>query len=136
MSLKDLIGEYGLVIKVDVSDLEKSTQWYTEKLHFQLDERYNADTWRQLNIPDVTNTAIGLHLNPEGAGMEGKKATFVVNDINAARNELVKNNVEVDEIITLGEWVKLAFFRDPDGNILGLRQNHASHPNAGEIGAK
>lgn len=134
MSLKDIIGEYGLVIKIDVSDLEKSVNWYSEKLHLELDERYNAETWRQLNIPDVTNTAFGLYLNPEGIGKGGKKATFVVNDIVAARNELIRNNVNVEEIINLGEWVKLAFFTDPDGNILGLRQNRSDLPQAGETG--
>ncbi|MCP5214023.1 MAG: hypothetical protein H6995_03330 [Pseudomonadales bacterium] len=48
----------------------------------------------------------------------------------------MKHNVEVDEIINLGEWVRLAFFKDPDGNILGLRQNHANLPKAGKINAK
>lgn len=136
MSLKDLIGEYGLVIKVDVSDLERSVKWYCEKLHFELDERFNADTWRQLTIPEVPNTAIGLHLNPDSTATGEKKATFVVNDITAARNELIKNNVEVEEIVKLGEWVQLTFFKDPDGNILGLRQNHAALPQPGEMGKK
>lgn len=136
MSLTDLIGEYGLVIKMDVSDLDRSVAWYREKLHLELDERYNADTWRQLNIPEVPNTAIGLHLNPDSTGPREKKATFVVNDIAAARNELLKNSVEVEEIIQLGEWVQLVFFKDPDGNILGLRQNHSGLPRAEEIGSK
>lgn len=123
MSLKPIIGEYGLLIKVNVSDLEQSVHWYTEKLNFQLEHRYNAQGWRQMCIPDIDNFAIGLHLNPEGAGTEGKKATFVVKDIDLARKELINKGVAVDDISSLGDWVKLAFFKDPDGNVFGLRQN-------------
>ncbi len=135
MSLRDLIGDFGLVIKIDVSDLDKSAKWYADKLQLELDERYNADTWRQFNIPDAPNSAIGLHLNPDGSGLGGKKATFVVNDITAARDELIRNKVDVGEVIVLGDWIRLAFFKDPDGNILGLRQNHADLPKAGKVDA-
>lgn len=123
MSLAGLLCEYGLVVKVDVTDLDRSLEWYKEKLGFQLDGRHSAGTWRQLTLSGLPNTALGLYLNPDGAGLGGKKATFVVTDIAVARDGLLRAGVEVDEVVQLGDWVKLAFFRDPDGNVFGIRQN-------------
>ena len=123
VSLAGLLSEYGFVVKVDVTDLDKSVEWYQDKLGFQIDERHSAGSWRQLTLSALPNTALGLYLNPDGAGLGGKKATFVVTDIEAARDGLIRAGVEVDEIVELGDWVKLAFLRDPDGNVFGIRQN-------------
>ncbi len=123
VSIAGLFSEYGFVVKVDVTDIDRSLKWYRDKLGFQLDEQHSAGPWRQLTIPELPNTALGLYLNPDGAGLGGKKATFVVTDIELARDRLVRAGVEVDEIVELDEWVKLAFLRDPDGNIFGIRQN-------------
>ncbi|AOJ05052.1 hypothetical protein WS70_25335 [Burkholderia mayonis] len=60
--------------------------------------------------------------------------TFVVNDIDGARQQLIENKVPVDNISDVGDGVKLCFFKDPDGNLLGLRQNPASQPRAEKIG--
>lgn len=123
VSLTGMLDEYGFVVKVDVTDLDRSLQWYKDKLGFSVDERHTAGSWRQLTLPELPNTALGLYLNPDGAGLGGKKATFVVTDIEAVRQSLVRDGVEVDEIVNLGDWVKLAFLRDPDGNVFGIRQN-------------
>ena len=123
MSLSGLLSEYGFVVKVDVTDIDRSIAWYEDKLGFKVDERYSAGTWRQLTLDGLPNTALGLMLNPQGAGLGGKKVTFVVEDIEVLRNDLLGAGVEVDEIETLGEWVKIVFFRDPDGNVFGIRQN-------------
>jgi len=123
MGLSGLLSEYGFVVKVDITDIERSTAWYSDTLGFKPDERFSAGPWRQMTLDGVPNTAIGLLVNPDGAGLGGKKVTFVVQDIDEARNRLLRAGVEVDEIETLGDWVKLAFFRDPDGNVFGIRQN-------------
>lgn len=123
MSLSGQLSEYGFVVKIDVTDLDRSIAWYRDKLGFQLDERYNAGPWRQMTLDDIPNTALGLLVNPDGAGLGGKKVTFVVEDIEEVRNRLLRAGVEVDEIESLGDWVKLAFLRDPDGNVFGIRQN-------------
>ena len=123
MSLSGLLSEYGFVVKIDVTDLDRSIAWYRDKLGFELDERYSAGSWRQMTLADLPNTALGIYVNPDGAGLGGKKVTFVVEDIEAVRNGLVRAGVEVDDIQRLGDWVRLAFFRDPDGNVFGIRQN-------------
>ena len=121
------LSEYGFVVKVDVTDLDRSLAWYREKLGFEVDERYSAGSWRQLTLPELPNTALGLYHNPDGAGLGGKKATFVVKDIDALRDSLIREGVEVDEVVELGEWVKLAFLKDPDGNVFGIRQNMSTN---------
>jgi predicted enzyme related to lactoylglutathione lyase len=123
MALDDMIGDFGTVIKIDVSNLEHSVEWYSDKLQLTEDKKFREDIWRQLSMPGPSKMAFGLLLNPEGVVEGTKKATFVVTDLERARQNLIDKGVEVDEIKTLGEWVRLAFFCDPDGNVFGLRQN-------------
>lgn len=117
------LSEYGFIVKVDVTDLDRSLAWYQQQLGFEVDERYSAGSWRQLTLPELPNTALGLYHNPDGAGLGGKRATFVVKDIDTLRDSLIRGGVEVGEVVQLGDWVKLAFLKDPDGNVFGIRQN-------------
>lgn len=129
MSLKDIVGDYGFVAKVDVSNLDASTDWYQRNLGLRLDERYSTPTWRQFGLFGSSRTAIGLNLNPAGVGSRGAVSTFVVVDIAAARKGLIAQGVAVGPIIDVGHGVLLCFFKDPDGNSLGLRQNSKGQPN-------
>jgi hypothetical protein len=45
-----------------------------------------------------------------------------VEDIDKEVEELRSRGVSVDGVITLASGVKRAFFSDPDGNVLGIRQ--------------
>lgn len=134
MPLKKIIGEYGLVIKLDVSNLENSVDWYQSKLGFILDPRYSTSDWAQLNLPDFRQTAIGLHFDPARTGTKGESTTIVVDDLETARSGLIERGVDVGPIEEISNGVKLAFFADPDGNSFALRQNHPSQPRAVEIG--
>ena len=134
MSLKDILGEYGFSAKVDVSDLDASANWYTSKLGLIPDPRYNTPTWRQFNLPGIPLIAIGLNRNAAGVGSGGAGSTFVVNDVAAARESLIEQGVPVGPITDVGGGVLLCFFKDPDGNSLGLRQNSPDQPKAGQIG--
>jgi predicted enzyme related to lactoylglutathione lyase len=49
-------------------------------------------------------------------------AAFEVEDIEAEVDELRARAVEVEGVITLPSGIKRAFFKDPDGNIIGMRQ--------------
>lgn len=132
MALKDVIGEHAFVSKVDVSDLDASAAFYGKKLGLVPDEKYNTPTWRQFRV--LPRVAIGLNVNPGGVGTGGAVATLVVDDIVQARNGLHKQNVTVGPIFDAGHGVQLAFFEDPDGNSLGLRQNSPQHPMAAAVG--
>ena len=49
-------------------------------------------------------------------------AAFELEDIEGEVTELRGRGVEVDDIITMANGVKRAFFKDPDGNVIGMRQ--------------
>ena len=132
--MTDVIGEYGLVAKVSVRDLAVSIQWYQEKLGLQHDARFDTTNWAQMNIPAIPHVAIGLWVDPNRVGTGGAVATFFVNDIAVARKALMDRGVNVGPIMDVGLGVKMAFFSDPDGNSLGLRQNPATQPSAGAVG--
>jgi catechol 2,3-dioxygenase-like lactoylglutathione lyase family enzyme len=49
-------------------------------------------------------------------------AAFEVDDIDAEVEDLRQRGVDVEGVVTLPSGVKRAFFKDPDGNIIGMRQ--------------
>ncbi|HEV7743555.1 MAG TPA: VOC family protein [Pyrinomonadaceae bacterium] len=134
MSLKDIIGEYAFVIKLEVSNLQASAGFYENGLGLIHDPKFDTPTWMQFNLPGIDQVAIGLSLS-SSVSSGGSVPTFVVDDIEAARQSLIDNHVEVGPIEDVGLGVLMAFFQDPDGNALALRQNPPSQPRAAEIGA-
>ena len=116
------LQEYSVVAKVNVSNLAASVVWYESKLDMVTDPAYQRPTWEQLNFPGKSGFAVGLNLDADHVGTGGASTTFVVTNIEAARNELISRGVEVSPVQN-AEGVLLAFFSDPDGNSLGLRQN-------------
>jgi predicted enzyme related to lactoylglutathione lyase len=49
-------------------------------------------------------------------------AAFEVADIEAEVADLRSRGVEVEGVITPASGIRRAFFKDPDGNIIGMRQ--------------
>lgn len=121
MSFQDIFGNAKFVAKLDVSNLDASVSFYAEKLGFQLDEKYRTSNWAQLNIPE-SDVAIGLDAS-HGTHLGGCVPTFLVDNIETARQNLIDKGVEVGPIEEPGDGVRLAKFKDPDGNELMLRQN-------------
>ncbi|MCV6638104.1 VOC family protein [Candidatus Albibeggiatoa sp. nov. NOAA] len=114
------------IIKIDVSDMEKSVSWYTSVFDLEVDPKYTKiPTWRQLHSPNETQATIGLHCDPSHVGTGGATITIVVPDIEQARQELIDRGVDVSPVTAVGEDISLAFFNDPDGNHLSLRQQSA-----------
>ncbi len=54
---------------------------------------------------------------------------LVVNDIDQARDELIRRGVTVDEVMDVGGGVKYARFADPDGNYSMVLQEMAWRTN-------
>lgn len=127
MTFDAIFGSAGFVSKLDVSDLDASIEWYSGKLGLTLDPNYRTAQWAQMNIPGIPGMAIGLW---EGGsvGTGGSVPTFVVDDIAAVRESLIASGVDVGPVEDVGDGALLAFFQDPDGNQLGIRQNGPSGP--------
>ncbi len=131
--LKD-VGAYAFVAKVNVSNIEASVAWYTSKLDLEVDRRFmEIPTWRQLNMPGLERVAIGLNQSAN-VGTGGANSTFVVSDINKAVEILLARGVKVSKPAPVGNGVLLSFFKDLDGNDLGLRQNGPSEPQPSQVG--
>jgi catechol 2,3-dioxygenase-like lactoylglutathione lyase family enzyme len=112
------------LVQVPVSDVDRAKAFYTDKIGFDADHDHRVtDELRfvQLTPPgSACSIAIGTGLAdmPPGS-VQGVQ--LVVEDIQAARAELVDRGVEVSEVQDLpgGPFV---FFSDPDGNGWSVQQ--------------
>ena len=116
-------GIHAMVIRVTVSDVKKSANWYVRHLGLiATDEIY--DSWARLAVPGMPGLSVGLKRvsPPEGSG--GVVTTFVVKDIRASIAQLRSYGVTVeDPPRQLDGGIQLSFLEDPDGNVLAIRQN-------------
>lgn len=122
MSLKDIIGDYAFVAKLDVTNLQASAGFYGTALGLERDTSFDTPTWTQFKLPGIDQVAIGLYAGGN-VSRGGAVPTFVVKDIKVACQGLIDNSVEVGPIYDVGHGVLMAFFLDPDNNTLALRQN-------------
>jgi catechol 2,3-dioxygenase-like lactoylglutathione lyase family enzyme len=106
------------LILVPVSDVDRAKAFYTEKAGFNADHDHRvSDEIRfvQLTPPgSACSIALGEGLTEMAPGsLQGLQ--LVVEDIQAARAELVGRGVEVSDVQEFN-WGSFVFFNDPDGN--------------------
>jgi predicted enzyme related to lactoylglutathione lyase len=111
----------GLTVAFQVTDLQKSIDWYQNNLGFKLAYRLEEMGWCELTT-SVERVNIGLS-QVETVKAGGPTPTFGVKDIEHARSQLESSGVRFDgDTIEIPQMVKLATFFDPDGNSLMLYQ--------------
>ena len=112
------------LIQVPVSDVDRAKAFYTENAGFALD-----------NDVIVKEGLRFIQLTPPGSGCSisiGEGITemepgslaglqLVVDDIEAAREDLIGRGVEATEIQDF-PWGRFVFFSDPDGNGWAVQQ--------------
>jgi predicted enzyme related to lactoylglutathione lyase len=118
------------LIPVPVSDVERAKAFYTEKAGFNLDNDVTVKEglrFVQLTPPgSACSMAIGEGLTEmEPGSLQGLQV--VVDDVDAAREELAGRGVEVSEVQEF-PWGRFVFFSDPDGNGWAVQEL----PNYGE----
>jgi len=106
------------LVIVPVSDVDRAKAFYTEQAGFNADhDHVVSDDLRfvQLTPPgSACSISIGKGVSEaEPGSIAGLQ--LVVQDIEAARDELVGRGVEVSEIQDF-PWGSFVFFTDPDGN--------------------
>ena len=99
-----------------VSDMDRARRFYEEGLGLAVE----ADVVGTVRYSCGGGTALAIFERPMEP-VDRTVAAFEVEDIEAEVNELRGRGVEVAEI-TLQSGVKRAFFKDPDGNVIGMRQ--------------
>jgi catechol 2,3-dioxygenase-like lactoylglutathione lyase family enzyme len=106
------------LVIVPVSDVDRAKAFYTEQAGFNADhDHVVSDDLRfvQLTPPgSACSISIGKGVSEaEPGSIAGLQ--LVVQDIEAARDELAGRGVEVSEIQDF-PWGSFVFFTDPDGN--------------------
>lgn len=112
------------LVNVPVSDVDRAKAFYVEKAGFTLDqdaEVAGGVRFIQLTPPgSAASISIGSGLSSMTPGsIEGLQ--LVVDDIEAARQELAGRGVEVSDV-QVYDWGSFVFFTDPDGNGWAVQQ--------------
>jgi predicted enzyme related to lactoylglutathione lyase len=112
------------LVQVPVSNVDRAKAFYTEKIGFNADQDHQVTEdlrFVQLTPPgSACSIAIGTGLGTMAPGsVQGLQ--LVVEDIHAARAELVDRGVEVGEVQEF-PWGSFVVFSDPDGNGWAVQQ--------------
>ena len=115
------------LIPLPVSDVDRAISFYADTLGFHQD----------LDVQPVEGVRV-VQFTPEGSGCSigfgsgldvyaGEPGSLrglhlIVEDLDAARAELVGRGVEVSEVQDFGGGVRGAHFADPDGNSFELQE--------------
>ena len=117
------------VITIPVSDIERAKRFY-EGLGWRLDADFSGDGWRAVQLTPP-GSPCSIHLGAEGVPGSAKGLFLVVEDIDAARADLLSKGANVSEPFHFagirgprlpgsdperGSYRSYAEFTDPDGN--------------------
>ena len=107
------------------TDVDRSKKFYVDRVGFHLDhdvEPGNGMRVVQLTPPgSACSVVVGVGIRDPDAGPV-LNLHLVVDDVEAAREALVGNGVDVSEVQDMGGGIRYAFFSDPDGNSWALQE--------------
>ena len=119
------------VVTIPVSDLDRSRDFYAEKVGFTVDIDHTANGFRFLQLTPP-GSGCSIHLRKADAERPAgsiRDLFLVVTDVRAAHDHLADHGVDVGEVQVFdsgkyrparpGESLNLvgcSFFNDPDGN--------------------
>ena len=111
------------LIMVPVSDVDRAKAFY-EQVGFHVDnDAVVSDELRFVQITppgSACSIAIGKGLNEAPAG-SAPGLQVVVDDVRAAREDLISRGIDVSEVQEL-PWGTFVFFSDPDENPWSVQQ--------------
>jgi catechol 2,3-dioxygenase-like lactoylglutathione lyase family enzyme len=112
------------LVAIPVSDVDRAKAFYSEQVGFNADHDHAVSDgirFVQLTPPgSACSIAFGegiVHTRP--GSLEGLQ--LVVEDVEAAREHLIANGVEVSDVSDF-PWGRFVFFNDPDGNGWSVQQ--------------
>ena len=111
------------VTMLPVSDVDRAKAFY-ERLGWRLDADFQIDNRTRIVQFTPPQSPASIQFGTGITSMAGPLdyLYLVVDDIEAARAELVSRGVEVSEVHDFGGGVKGAEFADPDGNSFELQE--------------
>ena len=125
------------LIPIPVSDVDRAKRFYGDECGFVVDlDHQISDSLRIVQLTPVgsgCSIMLGTGTDRPPGSIQGIQ--LVVDDIDAARAELVGRNVEISPVRHFedgewkdghgGRWNSFAFFDDPDGNGWVLQERPA-----------
>jgi catechol 2,3-dioxygenase-like lactoylglutathione lyase family enzyme len=112
------------LVTLPVADVDRAIAFYVDQVGFNLD--YDHKVSPDLRFVQLTprgsacSIAIGVGLTTaEPGSVVGMQV--VVDDVDAARADLVEHGVEASEVEDY-PWGRFTFFADPDGNRWAVQQ--------------
>jgi predicted enzyme related to lactoylglutathione lyase len=112
------------LVAIPVSDVDRAKAFYADKIGFTIDHDHavsDALRFVQLTPPgSACSIAFGTGLvDAEPGSVKGMQ--LVVDDVEAARAELVERGAGVSDVQDF-PWGRFVFFSDPDGNEWAIQQ--------------
>lgn len=111
------------VVAIPVSDVDAAKAFYSERVGFGVDHDVSPGNGMRVVQMTPTGSACSVVIGtgmPLGEPGSTKGLQLVVEDIDAARAELVARGLDISEVHQLGPvgttGSRFAFFSDPDGN--------------------
>ena len=112
-----MLSEARVAPTLAVSDLGRAREFYEQKLGLTVE----AEVAETIRYRCGAGTGLAVFERPMEA-TDRTVAAFEVENIAQEVAELRDRGVEVEGVITLPSGIKRAFFKDPDGNIIGMRE--------------
>ena len=112
-----MLSNARVVPTLAVSDMERARRFYEEGLGLAVE----ADVVGTVRYSCGGGTALAIFERPMEP-VDHTVAAFELDDVEGEVKELRDRGVDVDGIITMPNGVKRAFFNDPDGNVIGMRE--------------
>ncbi len=112
------------LVAIPVSDVDRARDFYVDKAGFHLDHDQTVNDelrFVQLTPPgSACSICLGIGIT-EAAPGSVRGMQMVVDDIDAARAELLGRGLDVGEVQVLA-WGSFLYFKDPDGNAWSIQQ--------------
>ena len=109
-----------------VENMNRQVSFYSDKLGFKVvnpldSDDYGNEFWVEL---DTGTCSLALHAGGKGRfGVDAPKFVFRVNDILAARQQLINQQVEMGEIRSAAPGVWVCDGADPEGNKFSIESH-------------
>ena len=107
-------------VSVLTQDIKRAKQFYAETLGLEIESEGESDMefrCGQVTLDVFEPSSIGQEFAPSPAGI-----ALRVDDVDETRAELEAKGVQFDGETLVTEVCRMAFFKDPDGNILILHR--------------
>jgi catechol 2,3-dioxygenase-like lactoylglutathione lyase family enzyme len=122
-----MLTKYKVITPIAVNDIENSLDFYGSVLGLTRVEENIAGF-----VFECGGGLLGLHQSPTAGSGQATCAWWIVNDVQQVVKDLKSRGVEFEQnydlpyadrqgdVYTISDNQQAAWFRDPDGNILGL----------------